>query len=204
MPISRQYKIIFLHNPKTGGTAIEKLFDITAGPENLFTPNYPANQIVLQHLPYKKLQKIIPEDIFSTYFKFTIVRNPWDRLVSDYHWKNRGCDTFEEFIDYMDDIYTEYTFEAIEQCPEVAKNYLGHFLPQYSYCGPDVTVYRFENFAADVAALLQKYNISKPVPRENSTHHKHYSHYYDTRTRTIVEKIYARDISLFGYTFEQK
>jgi len=39
----------------------------------------------LQHLPAKMLREIAPHDVWYQYFKFSFVRNPWERLVSLYH-----------------------------------------------------------------------------------------------------------------------
>jgi hypothetical protein len=89
-------------------------------------------------------------------------------------------------------------------CDQVESNFLGHFLPQYLYTGPDVTVYRFENFAEDISELLRKLDIQKEITKQNAVTHEHYSTYYTDVTKDIVAQIYKQDIELFGYAFETK
>ena len=107
--ISHKHKCIFVHIPKTAGSSINryisggKIFDWK-------TPNYevlygycPKRQIHLQHATVKQLleTELISEDLFNTYFKFTFIRNAWDRSYSDYHWMMNDTgikDNFENFI----------------------------------------------------------------------------------------------------------
>ena len=70
--ISHKYKFIFIHIEKTGGTSINDFFNFDDVYEKHGTINYFKNE-------YGK-------KLFDEYFKFTIVRNPWDWLVSRYHW----------------------------------------------------------------------------------------------------------------------
>ena len=205
MPLYERFKLIFFHNPKAGGSSIEKLLEMVESPELLFDNYHTSLSVVaLQHLPYTEVQRLLPAEKFDAYFKFTIVRNPWERLLSDYIWNNRNCKTFTEYVSYVDHIYQNYGLElsSLAKCPDMARHFLGHLLPQHLYTGPDVTVYRFENFATDISSLVQLLGINKPIPHANARAHEHYSKYYDNSTKAIVEKIYARDIALFGYKFE--
>lgn len=202
MPISDPLKVIFFHNPKSGGTTIEQLLDMK-GPDMFISRKYLPNEVYsLEHLPYTEMQKRINPEVFDTYFKFTVVRDPWDRVVSTYCWNQRGYKTFEEFVDFIDRLYTDYNAETLSSYPEFNKKYCSHLFPQYIYTGKDVTVYRYEHFNHDVTSLLQQLNIQKSIPRENKSSHKHYAAYYTERTRNIIGKVYAEDIFRFGYKFE--
>ena len=68
--IDHKNKIIFAHAPKTGGTSVEKLFPEGFGP---------------QHHPLSWFKKQRPH-IYKKYFKFSICRNPYDKMVSEYFW----------------------------------------------------------------------------------------------------------------------
>ena len=95
MPFDRQRKLVFLHIPKTAGSSIEQALDLF-GPwqeENLQTGfgliqsrdllarNLSSN--FLQHLTLAELEDLFPE-ILDQAKLFTVVRDPWQRLLSSY------------------------------------------------------------------------------------------------------------------------
>ena len=95
MPFDRQRRLVFLHIPKTAGTAIEQALGLF-GPwqqENLHTGfgliqsrdllarNLSSN--FLQHLTLAELEDLFP-DVFNNARLFTVVRDPWTRLLSSY------------------------------------------------------------------------------------------------------------------------
>jgi hypothetical protein len=203
MPISFKYKAIFLHNPKTGGTSIESLLEIAGTKENLLCGDYENCDYALQHIPYEGLKEMINPDVFNIYFKFTFVRNPWDRLVSTYHWSTRGYPTFTDFVNFIDKLFTKYKDNNLEAYPEYNKHCASHYLPQYLYTGDDVKIYRFEDFNNGVKDLCKHLGITTQVKHINLGKHKHYSCYYTDDLIKIVARVYAEDIKRFGYTFER-
>lgn len=203
MPVSDKYKIIFLHNPKTGGTTIEQLLDIIASRNHFYSTSRTINKVEPQHLTYNLLKKALPEVKFNSYFKFTFVRNPWDRLVSTYHFDTRGFKRFEDFIDFIDQLYHKYNDETIFQFPEFIRYRCSHLFRQCLFTGPGVEVYRFENFENDIKQILKHLGIDKTIPKFNASVHQHYSKYYTERTRNIVARIYSGDIQRFNYVFEE-
>ena len=87
MPVSDKYKCIYFHNAKAGGSSIEQLIR----PITYYNDKYDAKvRYAPQHLPCEELKKLIPPEKWRDYFKFTVIRNPWDRALSDYFWNNRG------------------------------------------------------------------------------------------------------------------
>jgi hypothetical protein len=78
--ICHRNKLIFIHLPKCAGTSIEVAF--TGG-------SWGQGELHReQHLTAVEAQELYGDDIFDSYFKFTIVRNPWDLLIAYYLW---GC-----------------------------------------------------------------------------------------------------------------
>jgi len=62
---------------------------------------------------------------------------------------------------------------------------------------------RFESFETDVRQVLVKLNIPcDTLPHEKKGKRDHYARYYDQESREMVAHIYAKDIELFGYSFE--
>lgn len=95
MPFDRQRRLVFLHIPKTAGTSIEQALGLY-GPwdqENLATGfgliqsrdilarNLSSN--FLQHLSLNELESLFPDALAEAQL-FTVVRDPWARLLSSF------------------------------------------------------------------------------------------------------------------------
>ena len=87
--ISHELKTIFIHIPRTGGTSIE-----TALVGNNWWKIEPATK----HIDWCEAKKFYA-NYWNDYLKFSVVRNPWDWLVSLYHSHNRGGNkTWGEYV----------------------------------------------------------------------------------------------------------
>ena len=99
MPVSHKYKAIFIHIPRTAGGTIERMLDVygeNVGADNAAAANEDRSILygfkndpndALQHLTVTQIEDILPGNIFNTYFKFSIIRNPYDRILSVYFWR---------------------------------------------------------------------------------------------------------------------
>jgi len=148
------------------------------------------------------------DESWNEYFKFAIVRNPWDRLVSC--WKNK----IEVPIVY------NYYYEALGVSHPKSLSFADfirrlnagalytdrHWTPLHSLIKLDSVDFigRFENLQEDFDIVCDKIGISQQqLPHKNKTKHRHYTEYYDDETRQIVADKYAKDIEYFGYEFEE-
>jgi hypothetical protein len=143
---------------------------------------------------------------YDNYFKFTLVRNPWDRILSFYLNKIHGKDVlsgnFGTYPDFSDcktfrDAILVLTTKNIEDC-----NY--HYrLQTKSFPSDNIDfIGRCENFQEDFNTICDKIGIPKQkLPHLNKTKHKSYTEYYDDETKQIVAEKYAKDIEYFGYEF---
>jgi hypothetical protein len=102
MIISHKYKFIFIKSRKTGGTSVEVSLAMQCGKDDIITGitdyskksdenfyvhssrNYEGFN---RHIKPDKIRVKIGDKIWNSYFKFTIVRNPWDFAVSMYKWQ---------------------------------------------------------------------------------------------------------------------
>ena len=200
--ISHKHKFIFIHIPKCGGTSIESLFGGSVcgwdGDNNLWKQHCSLNQI-------KSIYKI---DI-DKYYKFTFVRNPWDRAVSDYKWWIRRKSPFRRLLNnstLKDYLLGRNGYEYINHL----NNRTGrgdHFYEQSSFIfvkniNKMDFIGRFENLQEDFNVVCDKIGIpQQQLPHKNKTKHKHYTEYYDDETKQMVAEKYAKDIEYFGYEF---
>lgn len=164
----------------------------------------------LHHLPATLIKEYVSEKVFHTYFKFAIVRNPWDRLVSEFFWRQQirkeDCGTFEQFVRSLNKWYPN---DRLAPCKPPFLYYCDHphFLSQSRYVldtkGRRLVdhVFRFESIREDFALLRQRLGIDIGLEKKNKTSHHHYSHYYNRVTRQIVYDYYQEDIKRFGYSF---
>lgn len=100
--ISDAYQFIFIHINKTGGTSIEKVFERNAD----------QRDVPLKHASVSEIQAQYPQ-AFARYFKFSFVRNPWDWLVSRYHWSRNKQGLFDySFTEFLERLANGETLSA--------------------------------------------------------------------------------------------
>jgi hypothetical protein len=224
----QEYNCLFVHIPKTAGKSIESFFlsllglsweqrsplllkyndDPSKGPERL--AHLTAQEYVeLQYLSSKQ---------FESAFSFSFVRNPWDRIASEYRYRRN---------------YLRYSFKdyLMNRLPGPGMSDISrHVLPQAEFIfdqeGNQLVdfVGRFENLQADFDEVCRRMGLEPgllPRAKEPSgtrlslperirqmwglhkePNHKHYSEYYDAESRQRVAEIYAREIQAFAYRFQ--
>jgi len=131
-------------------------------------------------------------------FKFCMVRNPWDRLVSCYADKVVGKLAFRDCWDRDFDYFVRWCqAQDLDTCNR-------HIRRQtVLFPAADVDyVARFENFANEFNYLMnEKLGLDVEITRVNRSEHSHYATYYSQETTDIVAQLYADDIEFGGYSF---
>ena len=172
--VNDEYKFIFIHINKTGGSSIEKVFDYED----------------IKHERATQIRAKIGEEKWGEYFKFTIIRNPWERLVSEYFYrKKKGSVVSVPFREWMQMMY-------------VYKDTTYSVGPQTRWYVDMDFVGRFECLQEDFDYVCNQ--IGHPqtqLPHINSTDHKHYSTYYDDEIRKLVEEWHQPELD--NYHFEE-
>ena len=144
------------------------------------------------HMPAYEIRRLLGEETWNSYFKFTIERNPWDRQVSLYHWHYHDRERKPSF-----DLFIRSPFHR-----KVSKNF-----DTYAIGGKVAADYvcRYETLDGDLATVLKQLGIDEAValPRAKGKHRSEraWRDYYTPRTRDIVGRWYAREIDAFGYSF---
>lgn len=178
--ISHEHKCIFVHVPRTGGSSVEyMILGAQLGPEN---------ELYQKHLTASQLKDKYPSE-WDSYWKFSIVRNPWARVVSLYHMP------FYRKVNALSGKSMEY-FLKNQRPPDWEKN--GQQCADYLNEEVD-SIGRYEDYRSYCRFLCERLGVAFMLPHIEKTEHRHYSEYYDEATRDLVREVFADDIRRFGY-----
>jgi hypothetical protein len=203
MPHSAVYKAVYIHIPKNAGTSIENWMCID---KKKF--HRQVNGLEIDHLTAELYQSQW-STVFQSFYKFTIVRNPFDRMVSEFLHKKRYRDT--RFIDVTNMTFEEFILALREKFFLMGyKKHveISHFLPQHQYThskeGQQLVDYigRFENLNEEIERIGKRLGINKPfikVDQFSADYRLAYQKYYTNKSVEIVAKLYQRDFEIFGY-----
>jgi hypothetical protein len=130
---------LFVHIPKTGGTSIETWLK-GIGPLRLYRNGIPqALKVSVQHLTYTDIRLILGDDYFD--YGFTIVRNPFRRLESEYSMRS---DLATDGVLGRVAVFPVWVRTQIEMMQKAVFNQDGHFRPQIDYVSNHIAIFRFE------------------------------------------------------------
>lgn len=218
MFISPRHRILFVHIAKTGGTSIREALARLHWTDPYAVPLHLVNALsrALKHRTGAKLPRhakaiaayeCIGEPFWSQLFKFTVVRNPWDRQVSSWHHLMRlpaapthRLSTFEDFLRFTFDPERPYQYYFDVQSQVQAHYILDHEgRPLVDFVG------RFERLHEDFREACRLGGIPRielPHRRHSRERKKDYRIYYDDVTAELVAQRYAKDIHFFQYSFD--
>lgn len=203
MPLCLKHNLFFIHIPKCAGTTIEKALDLQKS-ECFFSKTRFDNilNISPQHFSYKDLRIIFQLKKFKL---FTIVRNPYDRIVSEYKYIQKSENEYwADFKNLNFDLFIEQIFLLDED--KRSNLFDNHFKSQYSFIeeGEDVIkIFKYENLqeSFDWLNSVTKSNLS--FSHERNSEKMHYSFYYKYRkTIDTITELYKKDLEYFNYTFD--
>lgn len=200
--ISHEYRCIFVHIPRTGGSSVERW---------LVGRNWWAVEPETKHLTARQARAIYA-DVWDDYFKFSIVRHPLDRVLSMMHYaaeyglaltQDGGIDFAGYKAAYGFPVTVE--FDTGHYAPETVRH-AGH-LPGQIYgnildCPLDA-IYRFETLAQDMDALGRRLGVAQAFsaqPHRLARSEAPKPDRDNPKTRAAVAELYARDFVHFGYT----
>jgi len=201
--ISHKYKFIFVHVPKTGGTSIMtalRSFDLRG------EGHYTLDEI--------KKNNNISSFQAQQYYKFAVIRNPWDIVVSNYHYsrmKKSFWHSDENTTRY--ELHPDYELSSRINFSEYVKllveNKLNHhfsMVPQVHWIDETLnSLIRFENLENDFSKVCRQIGLGDvALEKINPSRHQHYSEYYDNLSRDLIYDYFLQDIKQFNYTFIRK
>jgi len=201
--INHKHKCIFIHIPRTAGTALE-----------IAIQGHPQREDHLGDRMYwrKHLQASVAKQLYSEYwddyYKFSFVRNPWDRVVSlarfpkFYH--VNITNTIVDISNYITNT------EQIEKDPRVPTDgYRDWQIDNGVYCNilnePLDFIGKYENLETDFNRVCEAIGLSCDViptwQPAYSQGRDHYSTHYTDQTREQIRARYEHDIQKFNYSY---
>ncbi len=144
------------------------------------------------HVTATQAQKFLGKSAWNSYYKFCVVRNPFDRAISLYYWQTRKQEKRPDlniFILGLDKfkISTWHRYTINDQ---VAMD----------------TICRFENLQADLDTVAKKVGIPPFVlPHAKGAHrnnHQHYSILINPEARAHIERLCGKEINAFHYFWD--
>ncbi|MEO0745951.1 MAG: sulfotransferase family 2 domain-containing protein [Pseudomonadota bacterium] len=213
MILSPGRKYVFVHAPKTGGTALSQALEDRAMKDDILigdTPKARKRRHRLQglqtrgrlwkHATLADIDGIVPG--LDGYFAFTLVRNPWDRMVSYYHWLQD-----QHFDHPAVGLAQQMGFADFALAPQVRQSMQAsparHYMTDATGAERCDAYIRLEQFDADAAPLWAHLGFALALPRVNaSARAPDYRGYYTDAARAAVAQYCAEDIERFGYRFD--
>ncbi|MBV7266977.1 sulfotransferase family 2 domain-containing protein [Erythrobacter ani] len=197
---NRRHRAIWIHIPKNAGTSLR-------------------TGLGFDDVGHQPIARYAAHDAAAVerYFKFAIVRNPWDRLQSAFRYLRRhpvGA-AFDDavFADRNLRQFADFEEFVLAMADDRAKRGVldyTHFLPQLFWLtlpGEDGLkvdyVGRFENLGKVYSELSERFQTAGDLPDMNSQRVSNFRELYTPTMRDIVAEMYASDIAAFDYQFDE-
>jgi hypothetical protein len=178
---------LFIRIPKTGGNSMQRAINENWG-----------------HYTAAFCKSVIPQKDWNNAFKFTIVRNPYDWLVSWYHYNIRKTPyknmTFNEWVlaDYPHHLHADYERKVQPANPVSQLDWIvdenGKILVDY--------VGKLENLEVEIEEICKRIGVKyRKIQQLNKSNREDYTGYYNSLIREKVEKDYSRELQAFNYQY---
>ena len=213
--VSHEHGFVFMKTRKTAGTSVEIALSRVCGEDDVITPvteedeglrragggrgpqNYlePPNlgRKAFNHMPVSMVRTMLGRKRFESYLSFAIERNPWDAVVSLYHWRFRDTDpgSFGAYV----------ASEAVESFATKNQRI-------YRVRGEVAVdrVLRYESLADELAGVWNELDLpgTPDLPHAKGGTRPRgpsYRSYYDDPSRRRVAELFAAPIADLGYEF---
>ena len=187
--------IVFVHVPKTGGTSLEHWI------ENSLPIPSKWKYKNINHLSFEEIKSISKRRIdLDKHYKFSIVRNPYDRAYSLFQQLSRT--------------HNLNNFEEIFQKHRLHHPHIGYLDTMTNYLKGGVDyAFKYENFPQIIDHLKQKFNFTKEIEIVNPNNSinpahdiypikafKYYKEYEKNKHWiSIINEVYYEDFINFEY-----
>ncbi|MEM9427235.1 MAG: sulfotransferase family 2 domain-containing protein [Pseudomonadota bacterium] len=211
MIISPGRGYIFVHIPKTGGTSLTLALEARAKVDDILIADTPKAQRRKHRLDrlkasgrlwkHSRLADIdgmtgVPDPAFV----FTLVRNPWDRMVSLYFWA-RAQSFDHPLVQAAQTLQFGPFLEAWTVQNALKNDAATAYVTDRNGVMRGNAFVRLEHLATDLAPVENHLGFRIDMPHTNRSDRPATDDLYTAKTRTLVGDIFAEDIARFGYSF---
>ena len=225
MIVSHSHRYIFIKSEKTAGTSLEAALSRHCRDRDVVTPlgDYWFNRGeggewihtsmnadgFSQHDPAAEVQRKVGPEVWNAYFKFSITRNPWDRVVSNFSWEARNKPALRPVGRWYHALGVP--FDEFRETRKLFHRFVaGEWTTNDRFYVADGKlcvdfVLRYERLTDDFAEVCRRVGLPPvELPHLKSGLRKgarSYAEYYDEASRALVAERHANDVRLFGYEF---
>lgn len=215
MIVSRGRRYIFVHIPKTGGTAMALALETRAMADDVLVGDTPKAKKrksrlkgvttagrLWKHSTLADAEGLITHAEMAELFTFTLVRNPWDRMVSYYHWlQAQGFDhpavTLAQGLGFSDFLNHPHTQASLRAAP------YGAYMRDSSGVEHGDLFIRLEHLDTDLVPLERHLGFRLTMPRANESERaRDWRPYYSESDAALLAQLCAEDIARFDYSFD--
>lgn len=203
------HTILFLHIPKCGGSSVVETFRAAGYETELEIRGKPIRSFLRttpQHLTCSDLRSLVRFDQIQKVF--AVVRNPVDRLLSEYRWTHR-----ETEADSLPDV-NDWLQETLAIVADDITHQDNHFRPMVTFFDPDIAVEIFP-IEHSLNAICSYYlNTSDQLLVSKAKHLKNSRAFANADALTkarlsaqslaLIHRFYAQDFLAFGYPIKTR
>lgn len=222
MIVSHQYRFIYIRCMKTASFSTELALSRVCGPDDVITPvgaadfapveeaetlrsqmgghgpqNYlnPNGRLRFRpHMSASEVRLLVGEKVWNSYYKWCVERNPWDKAISLYYFRHRNPATRPPLRCFLESGFIQY-----------AVNFYRYTI------GGEVAVdriLRYEQLTTEFEQIAVQLDLpaeATRLPRTNAHRpdRRHYSSLYTPAERESVAEVFAEEIALHGYRYEE-
>lgn len=185
------------HQPRNYEGFINPLPEILRRPGKVFSAlrhSFTSREKFYNHMPASEIRRRVPADVWNSYFKFCVERNPWDKVLSHYHMhaaREGGALSFDEYL-----ARGRFPINYFRYTDRPGRKIIID------------RVVRYENLLAELTEIFSQLQIpfdgALGVAAKSGyrTDRRPYQEIFNDDQRRIVEKAFSREIELHGYRFE--
>ncbi len=182
-------EFVFIHINKCGGSSIIKSM-------------WPVHK---WHDTVKEIIDIIGVEKYNSTYKFTVVRNPWSKVVSQYNYRiqtqqNDLAKIKISFKEWLFKTYGEHKDANLYDTAKMFQTQLWWLKDNEGQVNLNQII-RLESLNSDFEKVSKDLGIKKQIPHRNKSKAVDYKAYYDEESKKLVATFFREDIEYLGYQF---
>jgi hypothetical protein len=144
------------------------------------------------HMPAARIRALVGEQVWRSYYKFAIERDPWDKAISLYAWRTRDEQPRRTLLEFLEQVGARSLSNAhiylIDGEPAVDR------------------ILTYERLDEQLEEIRLRLSLPDPIslPRAKASHRgerSHYSALIGPAERAVIDAACQREIELLGYRF---